>query len=48
MKKRRQIGPKEGNWVYNPDRAGFKMEIPGRMLGVFEVKKEIRVQISFG
>jgi hypothetical protein len=29
--KTRQIGPKEGNCVYNPDRAGLKMEIPGQM-----------------
>jgi hypothetical protein len=27
----RKIGPKENNWVYNFDRAGFKMEIPGKI-----------------
>jgi len=25
----RQIGPKEGNWVHNPDRVGFKVENSG-------------------
>jgi hypothetical protein len=31
--KMRQIGPKEGNWVCNPDGAGFKTEIPVKLRG---------------
>jgi hypothetical protein len=34
--KTRQIGPKEGNWVYTPDRAGFKMEIPANFLSILK------------